>query len=302
MTDRTTAPAAPTIAVVLATKGRADQVVHLLRDLDAQTWTPSEVIISATTPADVPELDVFELPIRVITGPAGLTKQRNAGLAALTTAPALVAFLDDDLRIHPHYLARAADHFDRAPQLSGLSGCLLGDGAAAGAAISQDTATTLLAQAQLPRRLRLEARSALYGCNMVVRTQQAIATRFDEQLPLYGWLEDLDFGLRLEKSGYLRTANDLLAVHLGASSGGRTSHLRYGYSQIANPHYLRGKQVLTAAHAYTLVVRALAANSIGAVTKPGERAWRLSRLRGNLWAGLDLACRRIHPLRVTELN
>jgi hypothetical protein len=94
----------------------------------------------------------------------------------------------------------------------------------------------------------------------------------------------------------------MLAIHLGVSSGGRTSHLRYGYSQIANPRYLRKKKVLTLRQQLRLILRAIIANASRATIKPTEREWRMSRLSGNLRALRDLASGEIHPRKVLQLD
>jgi GT2 family glycosyltransferase len=60
---------------------------------------------------------------------------------------------------------------------------------------------------------------------------------FDENLPLYGWLEDVDFCRRLAPYGRIVRNARTAGVHLGSNSG-RTSGVCYGYSQIANPLYL----------------------------------------------------------------
>ena len=40
--------------------------------------------------------------------------------------------------------------------------------------------------------------------------------RFDENLPLYGWQEDVDFSLQIAPFGRLAKSDKLLGVHLGS--------------------------------------------------------------------------------------
>jgi hypothetical protein len=67
-----------------------------------------------------------------------------------------------------------------------------------------------------------------------------VKERFDERLPLYGWLEDVDFGGQLAGIGRIDKLTAARGVHLGIKQG-RQSAVRLGYSQIANPTYLSRK-------------------------------------------------------------
>jgi GT2 family glycosyltransferase len=76
---------------------------------------------------------------------------------------------------------------------------------------------------------------AAYGCNMVVRLApiHAHRLRFDENLPFYGWLEDIDFCRRLAPFGHIVKNQRMAGVHLGYKAG-RPKGVPLGYSQIAN--------------------------------------------------------------------
>ena len=125
------------------------------------------------------------------------------------------------------------------------------------------------------------------------------ATRFDESLPLYAWQEDVDFCRRLAPHGRVVQSPALRGVHLG-SKNGRSSGLRLGYSQIANPLYLAGKGSVGRGWALRLMARNLGANLAGSLRRPGL-VDRRGRLRGNLLAFRDLVRRRISPGRILEL-
>ena len=77
---------------------------------------------------------------------------------------------------------------------------------------------------------------------MIVRTAPVLAhgLRFDENLPLYGWLEDIDFARSIAPYGRVVKSMLLRGVHLGVKRG-RTSGVKLGYSQIANPLYMLEK-------------------------------------------------------------
>jgi GT2 family glycosyltransferase len=81
------------------------------------------------------------------------------------------------------------------------------------------------------------------GHNMFVRTELAQSVKFDETLPLYGYLEDFDFVTRCRWHGMTVRNREARIVHLGAEMG-RITAMQMGYSQFANPWYLRKKGVL----------------------------------------------------------
>ena len=74
-------------------------------------------------------------------------------------------------------------------------------------------------------------------------TRSGEGVRFDENLPLYGWAEDVDFCRQLATYGRIVENARTTGVHLGSNSG-RTSGVCFGYSQIANPLYLWRKGTL----------------------------------------------------------
>ena len=82
---------------------------------------------------------------------------------------------------------------------------------------------------------------------MIVRTAPVLAhgLRFDDNLPLYGWLEDIDFARSIAPYGRVVKSMLLRGVHLGVKRG-RTSGVKLGYSQIANPLYMLRKGTFAA--------------------------------------------------------
>lgn len=89
---------------------------------------------------------------------------------------------------------------------------------------------------------------------------------FDERLPLYSWLEDLDFCRRMmARHGRVVKAMGVVAVHQGSNSGGRVAHQRLGYSQVANYVYLHRKGSAHTTEAWRLVARPVLACLVGSV-------------------------------------
>src|SRR6266702_4434472 len=89
-------------------------------------------------------------------------------------------------------------------------------------------------------------------------------------------------------------------VHLGIKYG-RTSGVRFGYSQIANPIYLIRKGTMSWQHAKMLMWRNLAANLVRSF-HPEPWIDRKGRLKGNLLALVDMAIGRISPHRILQLD
>lgn len=302
--------------VIVATKGRARETRHLLDELAAQDLPPRHTLIVGAEAADVAGLAEHPL-VRAgaatlrCTSRAGLPLQRNAGLDALAThthdlAPAswFVVFFDDDFRPAHDWLLHAAQRFARSPEVAGLCGNVLADGIH-GAGYDEATARAYLLGKRPPAAhwtqvaTLTERPDGLYGCNMAFRGTVAGAQRFDERLPLYGWQEDIDFGGRAKRFGRLVCDPACRGVHMGVQ-GARTSGLRFGYSQIANPLYLVAKGSMRPVFGTRLMCRNLASNLFNSL-RLNRRKDYFGRLRGNLRALVDATRGRLSPERILSL-
>lgn len=189
-------------------------------------------------------------------------------------------------------------------ELVGLTGHVLADGISTEFGIPEQDAPQYLCGAKPAERHwsntpQTRLIDGLYGCNMAFRGTVLSEQRFDEQLPLYGWQEDYDFANRARRYGVLAIVPACNGVHLGASSG-RTSGLRFGYSQIANPIYLVRKGTMPWRKAGQLISRNIIANLTKTVLGVRIKDFP-GRLRGNLRALLHLSMGKLSPLRVLEL-
>lgn len=288
-------------AVIIATRGRPDSTTAVVTALSRQTLIPSVVVFSATEPQDVALPKDHSLSIHVLYGEPGLTKQRNRALTFLEERdnPSIIIFFDDDFEPAVDWVEQVQDLFARNPDVVGLTGRVLLDGAR-GDEIE-------LADAQ--RRLALHSTRSigsddlrpvhsLYGCNMAFRMARLPGLRFDERMPLYGWQEDQDFSCLAARNGAIRWSPRLVGVHLGVK-GARLSGLRFGISQIINPLYLLQKGTISLYRAARLVSGNFSANLIGSIANTG-RFDRRGRLRGNL-IGIVYAIRgKIAPECVLE--
>ena len=112
----------------------------------------------------------------------------------------------------------------------------------------------------------------------------SMASQFDEALPFYAWQEDIDFSRQLASFGRIVRADALTGVHLGVKRG-RTSGVRFGYSQIANPIYFIRKGTVSLSFGGRTMTKNLLANVIRTL-HPEAHIDRRGRLKGNILAFL----------------
>jgi GT2 family glycosyltransferase len=291
-----------TIAVGIATAGRQEILTQTLNTLARQTRRPDLLIVCPVVPetdVDSTALASLPFPTRVVTGPAGLPAQRNAILAACADADAVV-FFDDDFFPEGRYLAELEKLLVERDEVICVTGFLIADGAR-GPGISVADGLRMIDVPTRSTESAIEIYGA-YGCNMAFRLEaiRRHDIRFDEKLPLYGWQEDIDFSRRVAPYGQIVKARQLQGVHLGTKRG-RTSGVRLGYSQIANPIYLIRKGSLSWKHAKMLMWRNLVANFARSIY-PEPWIDRRGRLKGNLLALKDLVVGDLSPGRIVNLQ
>src|SRR5262245_43766390 len=76
-----------------------------------------------------------------------------------------------------------------------------------------------------------------YPASMAFRGTLAGQVWFDENLPLYSFMEDYDFTLSCRAFGRCVKVPSAKYVHLEPSAG-RVSNLLRGYSEVVNPFYI----------------------------------------------------------------
>ncbi|WP_457581382.1 glycosyltransferase family 2 protein [Ensifer canadensis] len=290
------------IIVGIATAGRREVLSETLLHLTRQDRKPDAILVCPSSPEDVDETfaETLSVPVTIVAGERGLTKQRNAILSAIDVGDLLI-FFDDDFLPQADFLANTETLFLKEQDIVVATGLVLADGIH-GPGIPVNEGLEILARDRAAGTLAtLEPVYNAYGCNMVFRLSaiEADGTRFDERLPLYGWQEDVDFCRRLARYGRIVRSGQLRGVHLG-NKRGRTSGLRFGYSQVANPLYLLRKGTVSLRWALHLMGSNVAANTIGSLSPQGL-VDRRGRLKGNLIAFADLLRGRIDPQRMLEL-
>ncbi|MEO0917296.1 MAG: family 2 glycosyl transferase [Pseudomonadota bacterium] len=291
------------IAVAVCSAGRPDALAAIIPSFAHQTRPADRVLVVVTRLDDLP----WTTPppgVEARIADKGLALQRNTALEMVMDDCDIVVFFDDDFIPSQHALAGVENVFATMPEVSGLTGIVLADGAV-GPGISFVNAQRMVQEhdasiGDTPPAWQVKVRNiaGLYGCNMAYRLSAIRDLRFDEVLPLYGWQEDIDFSARVP--GVLIRTNAMVGVHCGAKNGRETAGHRLGYSQIANPLYLWNKGTLSTRFAARLMLRNMAANHLRAL-RPEPWIDRLGRARGNWIAIADAVKGRIDPRRILNL-
>lgn len=286
------------IAVAIATAGRPQILAQTIGRLQRQRRRADRIIVcpARAEDADAQSAVMQDAGVEFVAGPTGASAQRNAILRVCGDVD-VVVFFDDDFFPQDDYLAEVEALFRREADIVVATGDVLADDIL-GPGLAPEQAAALLAAAGALPPERLEAVHNGYGCNMAVRMRSVRerSVEFDEALPLYSWLEDVDFSRRLAPAGRIVRSNRTQGVHLG-NKGGRSSGVRLGYSQVANPLYLVRKGTLGRGRAYGQILRNLLANAVKTL-RPEPWVDRRGRLAGNLRAAGDMLRGRLHPERI----
>jgi len=287
------------IAIAIATASRREVLSDTVRHLARQTRPADELLVCPARPGDLDPacLDAFPSPTRVVGGPVGLPAQRNALVDA--TDADVVVFFDDDFLAADDFLAQTEALFIARPEVVVATGDVLADGIL-GPGLSHQEGLRVLAQSTPSQALPLLTPTFNgYGCNMAIRMApvRLHRMRFDERLPLYGWLEDVDFSRQLAPHGHIVKWTALRGVHLGTKRSGRSPGKQLGYSQVANRIYISRKGHMTPLQAAHGNLRNVAANLVRSL-RPEPWVDRRGRLEGNVLALWDWLRGRVDPERI----
>src|SRR5437899_5753541 len=205
------------IAIAIATAGRREVLGDTICFLARQSRQAEELLVCPARSEDLDPgcLEGFPWPTRIISGPIGLPAQRNALIEA--TDADVIVFFDDDFLPAEDFLKEAERLFASQPDVVVATGEVLADGIL-GPGLTHEEGVLFLAQASLNSASpSLSPTYNAYGCNMAIRLApvRLHGIRFDERLPLYGWLEDVDFSRQLAPYGNIVKATGLKGVHLG---------------------------------------------------------------------------------------
>ena len=291
-------------AVIIATKGRPQEVSVLLETLDLQTVLPDVIVVSTCDASDIEQNIVGKRNLHILFGPAGLPAQRNRALSLIRDSADIVVFFDDDFIPSRFWIERIQLLFATLADVGTVTGRVLADGVTAGG-LPKTEGQSIVNKADLSEKMPTPSTystqiNSPYGCNMAFRIKNIEGLMFDERLALYGWLEDLDFGLRAGMRGGMISTDLVWGVHLGVQ-GARSSGIRFGYSQVVNPWYLMKKGLITRFDACRRICRGLAGNAIKLIVSQKSHVDRRGRLKGNIIGIKDIMIGKWLPEKVAEL-
>ncbi len=228
--------------IVISSLGRPHTLHETVAALARQTTSPCAIVVSLCDAESLLEETVRLALVRKIYGAKGLTRQRNNALPEIPTEAEYVLFLDDDVELAANYLESMERLLDGEPNVVLASGVSAMDGLRRARALTREEAVEAVRRHRCENKI--EAAEGAYGCNMFVRRSLLETFRFDERLPLDGWLEDYDFSVRCRGKGRVVWNFAICVAHIGAQRMGPERGLLVGYSQIANSFYLWQKGVI----------------------------------------------------------
>jgi GT2 family glycosyltransferase len=290
------------MGIIIASLGRPDSLRQALAFINEQTVIPLRIILSVECADDVKGLDAGK-GVEIIYGPRGSCHQRNRALDAIGNDCSYIAIFDDDYVPSRYVLEGIVRAFESFPEVAGISGDLIADGINS-SGISHQEAVAMVSAAERERGFPtspqiLKKTEGLYGCNMALRSSAIGKERFDEALPLYAWMEDIDFAARLQ--GLCVRTDAFYGVHRGDKDGREKSGVLLGYSQIANPLYMRQKNTLSRNKAWRTMVRTFLANH-GKMFRPEPWIDRKGRAKGNWIAIWHIITFQIRPDYILKLR
>lgn len=291
-----------TVAIAIATSGRSGVLTESLEYFKSIDLTPEKYIICPSKKEDVDEkwLKEFDGSLSIVYGGVGLPVQRNTLLSSCDCD--IVLFFDDDFLPAKDYLDELVDVFERFPEVVMVTGTVVADGIL-GKGYSHSEGVDILNNLTDDIDDHIEDVYNGYGCNMAIRMEsiRKYKFQFDENLPLYAWLEDLDYSRQIAHLGRIVRSQKMKGVHLGTKLSGRTPGKKLGYSQVANPVYLARKGTMSWIRASKQISRNIMANILF-VFKSEPWVDRSGRRSGNWLAIKDLLKNKISPQAIKYIE
>jgi GT2 family glycosyltransferase len=266
------------VAIIIPSFGRRAMLEETLHDLFTHIGKDDKIVVITCRDEDSPS---FTWPNLVsISGRRGSSCQRNSGLDFLKQGSDVfraILFIDDDVVLAPEFLRNLANYHSTYPAAAGFTCHLIADGA-----VSHEIPRIEAHELASKWRQTSDMESFIPATSPYVafsiKGDLIGELRFDERLAEYGFMEDWDFFARLRGYGDTGYAANCGLVHL-ATGAGRTSHRKFGFSQITNPLYLTKKGSLPSKECLKHLCTAVAANFAGIYISS-----RRQRLIGNFLA------------------
>jgi glycosyltransferase involved in cell wall biosynthesis len=291
--------------VVICSANRAEVLSETLDSvIHGQSVPPCEIIVSVFDQAHVNEKTRAASGVRVVlSARPGTCAQRNVAAKVVHTPYTL--FLDDDVELAPNFIESMERLLQEVEDAVAATGVMVVDGAGGDKGLDRESAKAYAVN-YVPEHGNYdqgEGQQMSGRGNLFIRTKMFDKVLFDENLPLYGWLEDLDFATNCLRYGRIVMNTGTCFAHL-RTPGGRTSGLRFGYSQIVNPLYLwrkSGKPGLSNVIVQHWMIRIAYNCFYTLIGKPSDRNDRIGRFRGNLIALGHLLSGKVDPSYILQL-
>ncbi len=283
------------LAYVVPTKDRPDDLRVLLASLAAQTEMPHQIVIVDGSNPDISSVckEFPKLPITYVRCfPPSLSKQRNAGMAALADGIDLAGYLDDDLELDADATERMLQFWRNASEDTG------------GAALSIRNQPQLqhsrllqffgITGKQIGRMLPSAHPVAipyventtetewLYGGATIWRRKVVEEFLYDEWYEGHGYMEDIDYSYRVSRKYRLFVVGEARCMHYSRPISDARQR-DFGRQQIYNRVYFARKmKQFSLPHVAWAIFGTFAIN-LGALMRHLDKP-RWDRVLGNISA------------------
>jgi GT2 family glycosyltransferase len=263
---------------VIIPSAKRPQILHETVTSLMQQQTPADQILITVADQSYVLSETTALPtVKLVLAGSGLCRQINDAIPYIDLNSTLVSILDDDVELATDYFTYARAFGQEHPEISAFSGYLVRNGD-----VERLEGRSLL-QAFTGKPDQSFVTRTVYGCNINTRPDILRTVKFDQRLPLYGWLCDADFSSRCQSFGKTVSYNACRLVHLMTPSG-RISGTRMGFAQIMNPYYLHCKGIISLQEVLQSHWLPATRNNLIKSLLTDSKIDRLGRLKGNLIA------------------
>lgn len=216
--------------IIVCTRNRTDDVARLLQNLLGQEVRPRLIVVDSSDDASSEHsVRAFASAsgwpgVEYVKSEPGLTRQRMAGIAHLSSDCRIVHFIDDDVLLEPDYFSAIESCFASSPDIVGVGGVVTNT--------MRHRPPHLLNRLFLldSRRQGVVLRSGvnircfealertevqwLSGCSMSYRRDVFSSCSFDTDLEGYSLGEDVDFSFGVSRLGRLVVCPQARLQHL----------------------------------------------------------------------------------------
>jgi glycosyltransferase involved in cell wall biosynthesis len=284
------------MALVVPTKDRPEDLRRMLNSVKAQSVHPEEIVIVDGSEAPAKDLreEISDLNIKYIrVYPPSLSKQRNAGMAAVDPSVTLAGYLDDDLVLEPGAIEAMLRFWENAPEdVGGARFNIIDEGVPR--AIWVKSLFLLESRKRgsiLPSGYHTSIGPVLEdtyvrwlsGGVTVWRKRVIDEFSYDEWFQGTGYLEDVDYSYMVGKKYKLAVVADGRVRHFSHPVRSESNYLLGKWQAINRMYFVKKHQEFWLPLCYWGMVGEFLLNLGAAITRIDS--WRLRRAWGNL-AGL----------------